>query len=68
MSLLSRYGFAGNADREFKISDDEGRLKVEIGSVSLGYEACSIPVQPGGPRLLILLLMTNSSSQRSSWG
>jgi hypothetical protein len=35
--------FAGNAGHEFKISDDEGWLKVEIGSVSL-------------IRLLVLLL------------
>jgi hypothetical protein len=68
MSLLShRMTFAGNADRKFKISDDEGWLKGEIRSVSLSYEGLLNYRAACGLRLPVLLLMTNSSSQRGSW-
>lgn len=59
--------FAGNADRKFKISDDEGWLKGEIRSVSLSYEGLVNYRAACGLRLPVLLLMTNSSSQRGSW-
>ena len=39
MSLLShKMTFAGNEDYEFETSNDEGWLKVEIGSVSFKIE------------------------------